>query len=134
MVTCLDKDSDYTVNPRIIGTNAQLCICCAQWLKKYNDDFMTYPKPPTWKASNPMLSVDVRMDWGLEQRSTGRRRRADDAVFGMLLKGVTRVLEDVGLLRKVNLPIPARDNFEWDSVSEIDSDSEYEFDFGSPRR
>ena len=74
------------------------------------------------------------MDWGLEQRSTGRRRRADDAVFGMLLKGVTRVLEDVGLLRKVNLPIPACDNFEWDSVSEIDSDSEYEFDFGSPHR
>jgi hypothetical protein len=134
MVTCLDKDSDYTVNPRIIGTNAQLCICCAQWLKKYNDDYRTYPKPPTWKAGNPMLSVDVRMDWGLEQRSTGRRRRADDAVFGMLLKGVTRVLEDVGLLRKVNLPIPACDNFEWDSVSEIDTDSEYEFDFGSPRR
>ena len=55
MVTCLDKDSDYTVNPRIIGTNAQLYICCAQWLKKYNDDYMTYPKPPAWKASKPIL-------------------------------------------------------------------------------
>lgn len=64
------------------------------------------------------------MDWGLERRSTERRCGADDVVFGMLLKGATRVLEDVGLL--VGLPIPAR---EWDSGS--DSESEYEFDFGS---
>jgi hypothetical protein len=131
MIIHLDDDSDYTVNPRIIGTSAQLCVCCAQWLKKYNDDFMTYPKPPTWKASKPILSMDFGVDWGLEQKSNGRSRRADDAVFGMVLTGVTRVLENVGLLRK-ELP-PARDNLQWDSVSESESESEYEFDFGSPR-
>jgi hypothetical protein len=139
MVTCFDKDSDYTVNPRIIGTSTELCVCCAQWLKTYND-FMTYPKPPVWKVREPILSVNAGVDWSLGQRSSERSRRADDAVLGMLLKGVTRVLEDVGLLRKVKLRISARDNFEGDSASEYDSDSEsdsdseYEYGFGSPRR
>ena len=46
MIIHLNEDSDYTVNPRIIGTSAQLCVCCAQWLKKYNNNFMTHPNHP----------------------------------------------------------------------------------------
>ncbi|KZP15474.1 hypothetical protein FIBSPDRAFT_867221 [Athelia psychrophila] len=98
----------YTAWPRVIGSSAPPCVCCARWLTEYNDYYhqRQYPlgaRPIQWVTSNPRADVDITVDWAFAA-SFGTRSNAvaDDEVFGMVLERVTDILKRIGLLRRIS--------------------------------
>lgn len=98
MITLLDKDTSYMAYPRLIGSSAQLCLCCARWLTEYDDSGGWRTK---WMASNPVREIDIGADWAL----VGVEAPAwmDGEVYEMVLQRVTRVLKDAELLRELHV-------------------------------
>ncbi|KAF7978217.1 hypothetical protein HWV62_1208 [Athelia sp. TMB] len=114
----------YSAWPRVMGSSAPPCLCCARWLTEYNDHHQQrrYPagaRPIQWVTSNPRTKVDVPTDWSLAP-SLGSRAGAvaDDDVFGMILDRVTDVLKSAGLLRNVSDPDSDMDDGLYDMVTE----------------
>lgn len=124
MVTYLDKDPFYKAHPRLIGTSSQLCLCCARWLTNYNYSGGWHIK---WMASNPVHRVDIGADWGfIDPGASTSSSRTDIDVYEMVSVRVTRVLEDVGLLREVSevsalgdwdMDPDSADEVEWAGIS-----------------
>lgn len=98
----------YTAWPRVMGSSAPPCVCCARWLTEYNDYHQQryYPngaRATQWITSNPLADVDVPIDWAFSAESGTRASAvADDEVYGMVLERVTDILKRTGLLRKTS--------------------------------
>jgi hypothetical protein len=110
MITHLDKDRFYTAHPRLVGTSAQLCLCCARWLTAYDDSGGWHRK---WMTSNPIHGMDVGADWAIGPGAPRFSSRLDDEVYEMVLQRVTGVLKGAGLLREIEIEVP---NMNWDSM------------------
>lgn len=95
----------YTAWPRLLGTSANPCLCCARWLTEYNDHHRQRrcplgEKTVHWVTSNPQPRIDVPVGWAFADSLLSRASsEADDEVYGMVVERVTAVLKKCGLLR-----------------------------------
>jgi hypothetical protein len=114
MIFHLDRDQFYTAYPRLIGTSAQLCMCCALWLTEYDDSGGWRRK---WKTSNREHGVDIGADWKLDG-SAGTRLslRADNDVYEVVRKRVIEVLKEAGLLQEAEVDVTSLAGIKWNSV------------------
>jgi hypothetical protein len=108
VIAHLDADPNY-MHPRLMGSSAPLCVCCACWLAKYNW-LAEYNDTTGWVANVLVSGLMFELDWGIVGAAAlGFWSGADDAIYEMVLQRIRNVLVFEGFYRD-----PYDDYFDFD--------------------